>query len=112
MSTEKKSKKPLELALIGEVDDWENDIVKELLEAKTGRECVFYIDSMGGSVYGALAVTTLMRRQGVQLGYFTEGNVPSGILNVPHGWQADAIKPMQERLANAVHAVHYAAVAG
>jgi ATP-dependent protease ClpP protease subunit len=66
MTTEKKSKKPLEIPMIGEVDDWENDVVKELLEAKPRRECAFYIDSMGGSVYGALAVTTLMRRRELQ----------------------------------------------
>ncbi|HZZ80059.1 MAG TPA: ATP-dependent Clp protease proteolytic subunit [Gemmataceae bacterium] len=66
MTTEKKRKKPLEIALIGEVDDWENDVVKELLEAKPRRECEFYIDSMGGSVYGALAITTLMRRRELQ----------------------------------------------
>ncbi len=63
MSTEKKTRKPMELALIGEVDDWEAEIVKELLNAKPRRECAFYIDSMGGSVYGALAVTTLMRQR-------------------------------------------------
>jgi ATP-dependent Clp protease protease subunit len=63
MTTEKKRKKPLEIALIGEVDDWENDVIKELLEAKPKRDCVFYIDSLGGSVYGALAVTTLMRQR-------------------------------------------------
>ena len=63
MTTDKKSKKPLEIPLIGEVDDWENDVIKELLEAKPKRECVFYIDSMGGSVYGALAITTLLRQR-------------------------------------------------
>ena len=63
MTIDKKRKKPLEIPLIGEVDDWENDVVKELLEAKPKRECVFYIDSMGGSVYGALAVATLIRQR-------------------------------------------------
>ena len=63
MTTEKKRKKPLEIALVGEVDDWENDVIKELLEAKPKRECVFFIDSMGGSVYGALAITTLLRQR-------------------------------------------------
>ena len=63
MATEKKSRKPLEIALIGEVDDWENDVIKELLEARPKRECIFYLDSMGGSVYGALAVTTLIRQR-------------------------------------------------
>jgi ATP-dependent Clp protease, protease subunit len=63
MTTEKKPKKPLEIALVGDVDDWENDVIKDLLGVHRRRECVFYIDSLGGSVYGALAVTTLMRRR-------------------------------------------------
>src|SRR5713226_2510679 len=63
MATDTKRKKPLEIALIGEVDDWENDVVKELVHARPGRACTFYIDSMGGSVYGALAVVSLMRQR-------------------------------------------------
>jgi ATP-dependent protease ClpP protease subunit len=66
MATEKKRRKPLEIALIGEVDDWENDVIKELLQTRPKRECVFYIDSMGGSVYGALAATTLIRQRQLQ----------------------------------------------
>jgi ATP-dependent Clp protease protease subunit len=61
MTTDKKRKKPIEIPLIGDVDDWENDVVKQLLDAKPKRECVFYIDSGGGSVYGALAVATVIR---------------------------------------------------
>jgi ATP-dependent protease ClpP protease subunit len=57
-----KSSKPVpEIPVIGEVDDWEADVVKTLLEIPAGGECVFYIDSAGGSVYGALAVLTLLR---------------------------------------------------
>jgi ATP-dependent Clp protease, protease subunit len=52
-----------EIAVIGEVDDWEEDVVKALLEIPAGGECVFYIDSAGGSVFGALAVLTLMRHR-------------------------------------------------
>jgi ATP-dependent Clp protease, protease subunit len=63
MTTEKKRHKPIEVALVGEVDDWEPDVIKQLLEAKPKRDCTFYIDSMGGSVYGALAITTLMRQR-------------------------------------------------
>jgi ATP-dependent Clp protease protease subunit len=64
MTIEKKKRhKPLELALIGEVDDWEEDVIKELLQHRAKRECIFYIDSMGGSVYGALAITTLLRQR-------------------------------------------------
>ena len=63
MAPEKKRRKPVEIALVGEVDDWENDVLKELLPLRPQRECTFYIDSMGGSVYGALAITTLIRQR-------------------------------------------------
>ena len=59
----KSKKPPAEIALVGEVDDWEDDAIKALLEIAPGGECVFYIDSMGGSVYGALAVTSLIRQR-------------------------------------------------
>jgi ATP-dependent Clp protease, protease subunit len=59
----KSTKRPTEIPLVGEVDDWEEDVIKALLEVPTRGECVFYIDSMGGSVYGALAVTTLIRQR-------------------------------------------------
>ena len=54
-------KKIPEIPVIGEVDDWESEVVRALLDIPRGGECVFYIDSAGGSVYGALAVLTLMR---------------------------------------------------
>jgi ATP-dependent protease ClpP protease subunit len=56
-----KTPSPAEIPVVGDVDDWEADVVKALLEVEPGRECVFYIDSAGGSVFGALAVLTLMR---------------------------------------------------
>jgi ATP-dependent Clp protease, protease subunit len=56
-------KKPTEVSLIGEVDDWEHDVIKDLLAVRVGGECVLYFDSMGGSVYGALAVVTLIRQR-------------------------------------------------
>jgi ATP-dependent protease ClpP protease subunit len=56
-------KGPAEIAVIGDVDDWEADVIKELLEVPPGGECVLYIDSAGGSVYGALAVLTLLRQR-------------------------------------------------
>ncbi len=61
--TRKASKQPEEIAVVGEVDDWESEVVKALLEVPPGGECVFYIDSAGGSVFGALAVLTLLRQR-------------------------------------------------
>jgi ATP-dependent protease ClpP protease subunit len=50
-----------ELPLIGDVDEWEADTIKALLEIPQGGECVLYLDSAGGSVYGALAVLSVIR---------------------------------------------------
>lgn len=64
LTRKKKSRGPAkEIAVIGEVDDWEADVVRELLEVRPGGECTIYIDSTGGSVYGALAVVTLLRQR-------------------------------------------------
>jgi len=61
MAKSKSRKAMPEIAVIGEVDDWESDVVHALLDCPRGGECTFYIDSAGGSVYGALAALTLMR---------------------------------------------------
>jgi ATP-dependent protease ClpP protease subunit len=61
--TRKARSEPTEIAVVGEVDDWEADVVKALLEAPAGGECIFYIDSAGGSVFGSLAVLTLLRQR-------------------------------------------------
>ncbi len=64
MAKAKKPNKPVpEIPVIGEVDDWEEEVVKTLLDIPAGGECAFYIDSAGGSVYGALAVLTLLRHR-------------------------------------------------
>lgn len=42
-----------------------------------------------------VTAATAMRRQTRQLSYFTEGNVPPGILNAPDGWTPDQIKAWQ-----------------
>jgi len=66
MSKSRSRKHEAEIAVIGDVDDWEAEVVKTLLELPPKAECVFYIDSAGGSVYGALAVLTLMKHRQLQ----------------------------------------------
>src|SRR5262245_62736004 len=61
MAKHKSRKRLPEIPVVGEVDDWEADVIHALLEVPKGGECVFYIDSAGGSVFGALAALTLMR---------------------------------------------------
>src|SRR5688572_6156113 len=61
MAKNKSRKNVQEIPVVGEVDHWEADAIKTLLEVPEKGECVFYIDSAGGSVYGALAVVNLLR---------------------------------------------------
>lgn len=60
MSRQRKLKKVPEIPIVGEVDDWEADVVRSLLELPAGGDVTFYIDSAWGSVYGALAVMTVL----------------------------------------------------
>lgn len=72
--------RPAELAIIGDVDDWEADVIKELLELPAGGRCTFYIDSAGGSVYGALAVMTLIRQRRLEATGIVLGECSSAAL--------------------------------
>src|SRR5262249_44981190 len=63
MAKRKPRKGVPEIAVVGDVDDWEAEVVRALLEVPPGGEVVFYIDSVGGSVFGALAVITLLRHR-------------------------------------------------
>jgi len=66
-----------EFALIGDVDDWESDLIKDLLDLKPGSECAFHIDSAGGSVYGAMAVLSLMRLRKLKVSSYVLGECSS-----------------------------------
>jgi ATP-dependent Clp protease protease subunit len=63
MARNKTRKNVVEIPVIGDVDDWESEVVKSLLAIPPGGKCTFYIDSAGGSVFGALAILTLMRHR-------------------------------------------------
>lgn len=80
MAKNRAPKKGSEIAVIGDVDDWEADVVKSLLDLPPGSECVFYIDSVGGSVYGALAVLTLMRYRRLEATAIVIGECSSAAL--------------------------------
>jgi ATP-dependent protease ClpP protease subunit len=82
MAKTRKAKLPTEIAVIGDVDDWEAEVVKALLDLPPGSECVFYIDSAGGSVYGALAVLTLLRHRRMEATAIVIGECSSAALLV------------------------------
>lgn len=73
-------KKVPEIPLVGDVDDWEEDLLKELLEMPRGGECVLYFDSSGGSVYGSVAITTFLRQRRIQATGIVLGECSSAAL--------------------------------
>ena len=58
--TEAKDEGPHEIAIVGELDECEADVIAKLLELEDGEECTLLIDSGGGRVYSALAIMTLI----------------------------------------------------
>jgi len=69
-----------DIPVIGDVDDWEEDVVKTLLEVPTRGKVTFYIDSAGGSVYSALAVVTLLRHRQIEATGIVLGECSSATL--------------------------------
>jgi ATP-dependent protease ClpP protease subunit len=102
MST-KKARKLAEISVIGDVDEWENEVVKELLELSPGSECVFYIDSAGGSVYGALAVLTLLRHRKLSATAVVIGECSSAALLLFAGCKRRIVTPYSTLLFHRMH---------
>jgi len=50
-----------DVAIVGELDDCEADVIARLLELEDGDECTLFIDSGGGRVYSALAIMSLIQ---------------------------------------------------
>jgi ATP-dependent Clp protease protease subunit len=62
-----------DIAVVGELDECEADVIAQLLELDDGAECTLYIDSGGGRVYSALAIMSIIllkqiRAKGIVLG--------------------------------------------
>jgi ATP-dependent protease ClpP protease subunit len=93
MAKNRPAKNVPEIPVIGDVDDWEADVVKALLEVPPGGECVFYIDSVGGSVFGALAVLTLLRHRRVKATAVVIGECSSAALLLFAGCQKRYVTP-------------------
>lgn len=91
-----KNREPLptrDIALVGEIDDWEEEVIKALLKVPTSGTCTFYIDSGGGSVFGALAVLTLLRQRRLQATAIVLGECSSAALLVFAACQRRLVTP-------------------
>jgi len=51
---------PPEIALVGDLTEKQSELCEKLLDVQSGGECILYIDSLGGSPYSAIALTSLI----------------------------------------------------
>jgi ATP-dependent Clp protease protease subunit len=71
---------PVEIALVGDLTDNEADLCEKLLGVEPGGECILYIDSLGGSPYCAMALTSLIVLRGLRATGVVAGECSSAAL--------------------------------
>ena len=59
-------KGPVEIALAGDLTEHQTELCERLLDVEPGGECILYFDSLGGSPYCAVALTSLILLRGVR----------------------------------------------
>jgi ATP-dependent Clp protease protease subunit len=57
---------PLEIAVAGDLTDNQTDLCDKLLSVEPGGECILYFDSLGGSPYCGIALTSLITLRGLR----------------------------------------------
>jgi len=71
---------PAEISLVGDLTENEADLCEKLLSVEPGGECILYIDSLGGSPYTAMALTSLIVMRGLHSTAIVAGECSSAAL--------------------------------
>ena len=71
---------PLEIALTGDLTDRQADLCDSLLSVEPGGECILYFDSLGGSPYSGMALTSLILMRGLRAVGVVAGECSSAAL--------------------------------
>ena len=71
---------PVEIPLVGDLSENEADLCEKLLGVEPGGECILYIDSLGGSPYCAMALTSLILLRGLRSTGVVAGECSSAAL--------------------------------
>lgn len=70
----------VEIALVGDLSEHQAEVCEKLLEVEPGGECILYIDSLGGSPYCAMAMTSLILLRGLRATGVVAGECSSAAL--------------------------------
>ncbi len=79
MST-REAEGPVEISLVGELNEGESALSEKLLDVPPGGECLIYFDSPGGSPYVAMALMNLIVLRGLQATGIVTGECSSAAL--------------------------------
>lgn len=71
---------PLEIAITGDLTDTQADLCEKLLSVEPGGECILYFDSLGGSPYAGIALTSLILLRDMQATGVVVGECSSAAL--------------------------------
>jgi ATP-dependent protease ClpP protease subunit len=71
---------PVEIAIVGDLTDQQSDLCDKLLGVEPGGECILYFDSLGGSPYSGMALTSLILLRGLQATGIVVGECSSAAL--------------------------------
>lgn len=69
-----------EIALVGDLTENQSELMGQLLEVPPGGECILYFDSLGGSPYCAMALTSLILLRGLRAVGIVAGECSSAAL--------------------------------
>ena len=71
---------PVEIPLVGDLTENAPELCEKLLSVEPGGECVLYFDSLGGSPYCAMALTSLILLRGLKATGVVAGECSSAAL--------------------------------
>ncbi len=71
---------PMEIALAGDLTENQADLCDKLLSVEPGGECILYFDSLGGSPYCGIALTSLITLRGLRATGIVAGECSSAAL--------------------------------
>ena len=66
MRNDRRQEGPAEIAIVGDLAENESDLCDKLLDVEPGGECILYFDSLGGSPYCSLGLTSLILLRGLR----------------------------------------------
>jgi ATP-dependent Clp protease, protease subunit len=80
MTREQQREGPVEIALTGDLTENQADLCEKLLDVEPGGRCVLYFDSIGGSPYSAIALTSMILLRSLQATGVVVGECSSAAL--------------------------------